>query len=200
PAPRPEAAVPLRAPGSAPLPPLRRPGADPVPADGSSSNRTIFAVVGGGLAVIAIAFLLITQVFGGDDGDDATRAGSGTTTTAAKTTSTSTAAKPATPAAQVVRGDYTVSVLNSTLRNGAAREAANKLESSGFKIGDVKQAITQTAPVTLIAFKNGSKRAALEVATLLGVSPANVAPATTDTLVAGSQANVVVTLGADKVQ
>ena len=35
--------------------------------------------------------------------------------------------------------------VSDKLRNGAAREAANKLESSGFKIGDVKQAVTQTA-------------------------------------------------------
>ncbi len=149
--------------------------------------------------MILVAFLLVTQVFGGGGSKDDKRT-AGTATATTQTSATTTAGTtPATPP-QVVRGDYTVSVLNSTLRNGAAREAANKLESNGFKIGDVKQAVTQTAPITLIAYKEGSKRAALEVAGLLRVSPANVTPATTDALVAGSQANVIVTLGADKVQ
>lgn len=91
-----------------------------------------------------------------------------------------------------------VSVLNSTQRTGAARDAANKLESSGYQIGDVKQAVTQTAPATIVAYdKAGSKRAALDVADQLGVSTASVVPADSNTVVAGGSANVIVTLGAD---
>ncbi|MCW2996643.1 MAG: LytR cell envelope-related transcriptional attenuator, partial [Solirubrobacterales bacterium] len=194
---RPDPAVPLRPAPATALPPLRRTADD----DGEerSPARTTLAVVAGGLGVILVAILLVTQVFGGGNDQSAADRAKATSSQAATTPkTTSSSSTPAVP--QLVRGDYKVFVLNSTNRNGAARDAANKLESSGFQIAGTGQAVTQTMPTTQIAFKDGSKRAALEVAKLLGVSSANVIAADPSTLVAGGQANVVVTLGADKVQ
>jgi hypothetical protein len=184
---------------------VRRPGAPPViEPEPRSPFRTTAAVVGGGIAVILIAVLLITQVFGGDSGSG----GSSTPTTVASTTSaTDTAAASTgtststTPAATApVRADYTVYVLNSTQTNGAAATAANLLETSGYRIAGKGQAVTQTMAKTVIAYQQGSKRAAVDVAKLLGLTPASVAPATQNDIVAGQNAKVVVTLGADAVK
>ena len=199
PAPRPTTGPALRPASAAALPSLHRGEAENPP----SHARTTLAVVGGLVGTLAIAFVLITQVFGGDDDPastaDRTRTASvKTATTTPGTTATGVPARPA--IAKVVRGDFKVFVLNSTDRNGAAREAANKLKSSGFEIQGTGQAVTQTMDITQVAYKEGSKRAALEVAMLLEVSPADVILANQDTLVAGGMANVVVTLGADKVK
>jgi hypothetical protein len=53
---------------------------------------------------------------------------------------------------------------------------------------------------TVVAYQQGSKRAAVDVAKLLGLTPASVAPATQNDVVAGQDAKVVVTLGADAVK
>jgi len=197
---RPPMGPPLRPASAAALPSLHRGEAEDPP----SHARTTVAVVGGVVGTLAIAFVLITQVFGGDDDPastaDRTRTASvkTATTTTPRTTATGAPANPA--IAKVVRGDFKVFVLNSTDRNGAARESADKLKSSGFEIQGTGQAVTQTMDITQVAYKEGSKRAALEVAMLLGVSPADVILADQSTLVAGGMANVVVTLGADKVK
>ncbi|MCW3016024.1 MAG: LytR cell envelope-related transcriptional attenuator, partial [Solirubrobacterales bacterium] len=196
-APRPEPAVPLRAAPAAALPPLRRPG--DTNGDKPSGSRTILAVVGGGVGVIVIAILLVTQVFGGGGNGGPT---TGVTSTKASTTpKTTSSASSTTPAvAPPVRGNFSVFVLNGTQRNGAARDAGNKLETSGYKLAGTKTAVTQTVGKTVVAYQPKSKRAALDVAQLLGLTPSSVILADANAIVAGAGANIIVTLGADTVQ
>jgi hypothetical protein len=142
-----------------------------------------------------IAFVLITQVFGGSDSSTtstpATNSVGPATTTATTTDSSSTVDKAATQ----------VAVFNGTTGSGLARAAADKLQAAGFtKVGPVTTAPDQTAQTSTVYYETGAKAAGDEVAAALGLSSSAVTPIDENIRVLGQNALVVVVLGADQAQ
>jgi hypothetical protein len=146
------------------------------------------------LVVVVLAVVLATQVFGGNDSPTA----KAPNTIAPPAASTHASSTPA--ASPVDRAATTVFVQNGTAINGAARGAANRLETRGYKIGGTATAVDQTLKVTRVAYTQAHRREAQDVARLLGVATANVTPAGPNDAVAGGNADVVVTIGLDKAQ
>ncbi len=184
------------------LPPKRSAPPPPPPASSKpdrtdppqGGKRSLLLVIVGGIAIIVIAFVLITQIFGGGDSSTAPAPAASTaaTTTAATTTSAAAAVNPATTQ---------VAVFNGTTGTGLARAAADKLQAAGFtKVGPVTTAPTQTAQTSTVYYDTGSKAAADQVATTLGISPSAVTPIDPNIRVLGQNAVVVVVLGADQAQ
>jgi len=204
-----ETAVPLRrvsaastvAPGS-----IRASGAGSGgggPSDGRGGRGGPLAVIGGVVAVLLVGVLVATQLLGGDEEPAppnriSTTAGAsedaGQLDTPRETTNTTT-----TP--EISRGGITVAVLNGTLTTGLARGASTKIETAGYKIGKITNAADQSRQATTVQFVEGSRRAAEDVAKIIGVSAAAVSAMDQGTaVVAGEDATVVVTVGADQDQ
>jgi hypothetical protein len=148
--------------------------------------------------VIAIAIVLVTTVFSGSSNKAKpnTIGGAPTTTTSATSSGSKGSSNKTTP---VSRGDVTVAVLNGTTVPGLARGAATKLQSAGFKIGTVTNAPDQARSATLVTYQPGHQAEARVVARLIGVGADAVKPIDQSTqVVAGQEAFVVVTVGADQ--
>ena len=81
-----------------------------------------------------------------------------------------------------------------------ARSASDKLTKAGFKPGVVTNDTTnQTRSATAIFYANNQRRAALEVAKIIGIGRDAVQPLDTNTRnVSGEDADVVVSVGADQ--
>jgi hypothetical protein len=92
-------------------------------------------------------------------------------------------------------------VLNGTTVTGLARIAADKLQSRGYKVDRVTDAADQAQQASAVAYAAGYRKAALDIAGIIGISTSEVAPIDASTrAVAGDAAHVVVTMGADKAQ
>jgi hypothetical protein len=205
-------AAPLRVPSSqATLPPrtpagtTRARAAGPPPdrgSEGRSAARTTLAVLGGVVAVAIVVVLLVTQVLGGGSGpakpNSVGRASATTPKAAAGKATKTTGAK----AGAVDRAKVTVAVLNGTTVVGLARSASDKLLAAGFKGGRVTNDTTnQTRSATAVFYTPGNKAAALEVAKAIKVGRDAVLPIDQSTRVlAGNDAQVVVTVGSDQAQ
>ncbi len=148
----------------------------------------------GAVAIIVIAFVLITQVFGGSD----------SSSPAPQPNSVGPAVTATTPdaaAGAVDRANTLVAVFNGTTGAGLARAAADKLQAAGFtKVGPVTTAPDQATATTSVYYDTGSKAAAVEVATTLGLSSTAVMAIDQTIKVLGQNAVVVVVLGADQAQ
>jgi hypothetical protein len=204
--------APLRAPSSqASLPPRTPAGttrartAAPPPdrgSDGRSAARTTLAVLGGIVAVAIVAILMITQVFGGNSSPPKPNSVGGAPATTPKAGSGTGAKATGGKAGAVVRGKVTVAVLNGTTVVGLARSASTKLERAGFKGGTVTNDTTnQARSATAVFYTPANKAAALEVAKIIGVGRDAVLPIDQSTRVlAGTDAQVVVTVGSDQAQ
>lgn len=143
-----------------------------------------------GVAVVALVVVLATSLLGG--GGSKKPAGNRVVTSPAAGAG-SAAAGSVTPSA------VTVSVLNGTSAPGLARTVANNLQHDGYGIGNVTNAPLQQHLTTTVAFAAGGRAAAQAVARAIGVDPTTVVAEDSSTLaVAGSQALVVVTVGADR--
>jgi len=169
-----------------------RTGAEP-PRQGS--RRGLLGVILGGVAIIAIAALLITQVFsGGSDKSGAPKPNSVGTPTA--TSGTDGASKTAQPD----RAGTRVAVLNGTPVAGLARAAADKLTAVGYR--DVSPVATdttnQTRATTVVYWQSGTRRAGLDVAKALGLGRAALQVMDQNARVLGGGAPVVVVVGADQ--
>jgi hypothetical protein len=191
---------PLRVPGSTGTPPPRAPF--PEPDDEGRSRGPIIAAVAA-LAVVAIvAVVLLTGAFGGDSpttqkantigtpGEDASAASSKTATTGAKGNRPSATPKP---------GSYVVAVLNGTTVPGLARGVGNRLENTKYKIGTVTDAADQGRSQTIIEFVPGHRAEADSVAKAINVGSDAIQPMSAGSrTIAGEEATVVVTVGADQ--
>lgn len=152
-------------------------------------------VIVGGIAIIVIAFILITQVFSG--GDSSTTSTPATNSVGPTPTTTQTAPDGGT----VDKATTQVAVFNGTTVGGLARAAADKLQAAGFtKVGPITTAPDQTAQSSTVYYDTGAKAAADEIATTLGLSSAAVKAIDEDIRVLGQSAVVVVVLGADQAQ
>ncbi len=104
-------------------------------------------------------------------------------------------------AAPISRGDVTVAVLNGTTVPGLAREVGTKLQNAGFKLGTVTNAPDQARSATIVGYQPGHINEARVVARLIHVGSDAVKPIDQSTaVVAGQDAFVVVTVGADQSQ
>jgi len=154
-------------------------------------------VIVGGLAIIVIAFVLITQVFGGSDSSTTSVPATNSVGPAPTATDTTTSAA----GGAVDKAATQVAVFNGTTSSGIARAAADKLQAAGFmKVGPVTTAPDQTAQTSTVYYETGAKAAGDEVATTLGLSSAAVMPIDQNIRVLGQTAVVVVVLGADQAQ
>jgi hypothetical protein len=92
-------------------------------------------------------------------------------------------------------------VLNGTTVPGLAAQVADQLQRGGFGRGQVTNAADQQRPETTVQFAPGQRRAAEEVAGILKVSKGEVTALDANTqAIAGPDAEVVVTVGADRTQ
>jgi hypothetical protein len=109
-------------------------------------------------------------------------------------------AKPKAAASpSVQRGTTTVAVLNGTTTPGLAATVSDQLSRGGFKRGNVTNAADQQQSQTAVLYAPGFKSAADEVASLLKLrSVQPIDPGTQ--AIAGSDAQVVVTVGTDRTQ
>ena len=85
-------------------------------------------VVVGGLAIIVIAFVLITQVFGGSDSSTTSVPATNSIATTSGTTTSPATNSAVDPAATQV------AVFNGTTGSGLARAAADKLQAAGLSL------------------------------------------------------------------
>ncbi len=199
--PRPRTVAPARnATDEITLPPPRPPApraAAGKAADSAGGRRSLLLVIVGAVAIIVIAFVLITQVFGGSD--SSSPAPQPNSVGPAVTTATPTT--PDAAAGAVDRANTQVAVFNGTTGAGLARAAADKLQAAGFtKVGPVTTAPDQATATTSVYYDTGSKAAADEVATTLGLSSTAVMAIDQTIKVLGQNAVVVVVLGADQAQ
>jgi len=168
-----------------------RAGAEP-PRQGS--RRGLLGVVLGGVAIIAIAVLLITQVFSGGSDNSSTPKPNSVGTPAATTPADGTK----TP--QPNRAGTRVAVLNGTPVAGLARAAADKLTAIGYKdVGPVATDTTNQARATTVVYwQSGTRREGLDVAKALGLGRAALQVMDQNARVLGGGASVVVVVGADQ--
>ncbi|MDX6699029.1 MAG: hypothetical protein QOE65_2426 [Solirubrobacteraceae bacterium] len=188
---------------------VRRAGAAPVRRQPTSpprapSGRRAAGAEGGrrrplaiGIAVLAgllVVILLATQVFGGSD-----KPASKPNTVGAPAP-----AAPASPTGRqptVQRGDVTVAVLNGTTVPGLAAQVGDQVQGAGFARGQVTNAADQQVSETTVQYAPQFKAAANEVAGILKIPRTRVKPLDANTqAIAGPDAEVVVTVGADRTQ
>jgi hypothetical protein len=151
------------------------------------------ALVAGAVALVALVVVLATSVFGGG--------GSNKPVGNRVVTDSPAATNPGAPAtgASVTPSAVTVAVLNGTSVPGLARTVANNLQHDGYTIGTVTNAPIPQHPTTTVAFAAGGRAAAQAVARAIGVDPTTILAEDLSTRgVAGAQALVVVTVGADR--
>ncbi|MES1193651.1 MAG: LytR C-terminal domain-containing protein [Solirubrobacterales bacterium] len=141
------------------------------------------------LALFAGGAGLATAIGGSDAG---TSAGGGPAAPAPTTPQT-------TPGATPRHASPTVAVLNGTTVPGLARGVANRLQNNKIKIGNVTNSSDQRRSKTTVTFTPGHADRALQIARLLGLSPAVVSPASArERAFAGQAATVIVTVGSDQ--
>ena len=90
----------------------------------------------------------------------------------------------------------TVSVLNGTQVGGLARQIADRIESKGFQIGNIDNALDQAKAESVVLYAQGAKREAQAVGKLLGIS--QLEQVDPDSQARGGNASVVVIVGADQ--
>ncbi len=145
---------------------------------------------------------MVVFVFGGNDQPTPTPAPNTVAPPASASTTASGGGTTSTPAAgaKVNRGQVTVAVLNGTTFTGLARSASDKLTKAGFKQGVVTNDTTnQTRSATAVFYADNQRNAALEVAKIVGIARDAVQRLDATTRgVAGQDADVVVSVGADQ--
>ncbi len=194
---RPATAAPLRrgAP-SATVPPRRGDGRGA--GTGDHDRRRTIGIIAGAVIGVILVVVLVTQVLGGggDSGGTASKPNTVSSSSPAKTSGSN-----ATGGAQVNRGDVTVSVLNGTTVPGLAAQVADQLSGGGFARGQVTNAADQQRSETTVQYAPGQRQAAVEVARIIKVPASKVSSLDANTqAIAGPDAEVVVTVGADRTQ
>jgi hypothetical protein len=155
----------------------------------------IALLAAGGVALIVLIVVLATSVFGGGSSKPVRNQVEPTPGSSSQSSSA------AGSSASVVPSSVTVAVLNGTSVPGLARTVANSLQRDGYQIGTVTNAPVQQHSATTVAYGSGGRSAARAVAQAIGVDPTTIGPEDTGTRsIAGRQASVVVTVGADRQQ
>ncbi len=158
------------------------------------THRNLAVVILGGVAIAAIAVLLITQVF---NGSDSSTPKPNRVIAPGQTTTSDTADAGLPP---IDRAATRVSVLNGTAVQGLARGASTKVIERGYTEGIVKTNVDQQVPTTAVYYVKGSNRQARDIARILGLDAAVVKPIIPAIQAAGGDAPVVVVVGLDQAQ
>jgi hypothetical protein len=146
------------------------------------------------LAGLAAVVFLATQVLGG--GGDSQPASKPNTLASQPTTGGASSGPP-----PVARAGVKVAVLNGTTVPGLAAQVADQLQTGGFGRGQVTNAADQQRAETTVQYSSSQRRAADEVARILKIPKTRVKPLDANTqAIAGPDAVVVVTVGADRTQ
>jgi hypothetical protein len=158
--------------------------------------------------VVAVAILVAvgtrstpTQPTSAQTTTAAAAGGTTTTTAAAAAGSTTTTSGHhhghGTTTTTVPHASVSVVVANATNTNGLAAHYSNVIGAGGWKMGTPIDASTTQATST-VYYAAGQQAAAQEIATTIGVKPAQVQPLTTATPVTGATGtDVVVVVGQD---
>ena len=154
-------------------------------------RRNLALVLFGGLAIIAIAALLITQVFNGSD-TPAKKSPNRVLAPGQSTTKTA-GAVPA-----LTRSAITIGVLNGSGVDGLARGARARLTERGYPDAGKTQNAAQSSATTSVYYAKGSNRPARDVARILGFDVAVVKPLTPTIQSEGGGAAVIVLIGLDQ--
>jgi len=170
--------------------------------DGGISGARIAMFVGGGLAAVLAAVVLMLVLTGGEDAQapndfgntpaqDAEPSPSGTSAQAASGAGASSGLTAA------ERRATKVAVLNGTTQTGLARSVGDKIEKARFTLGSIGTNADQQIPTTIIAYTSGHGPAARAVAKLVGV-PASTVQLADANASAAADGDVVVTVGLDQ--
>ena len=185
-----------------------RPDPPPPPRGSSSdgrrfglSNPRLGAIVGGALALLAVGVVIF--LVAGNDAEPPKPNDFGNTPAAQEpgdggAASNSSGSKSSSAITTAERRGTKVAVLNGTTQTGLARNVADELEKKAYTIGGTDNNVDQNLAVTTVAFKPGEERVARDIARIIRVARDLVQPADANTAVA-SDADVVVTVGADKI-
>ncbi|HEX2104909.1 MAG TPA: LytR C-terminal domain-containing protein, partial [Solirubrobacteraceae bacterium] len=202
------ATAPLRAStAQATIPPRTAAGAARARAGGSASRGTggrsrrtlIGALAAAAVMAVAAVGLAVVLIGGGEEQPSpAPRPNTVAPPPAASTPAGGNGGGSA-GSARVDRGQVTVAVLNGTTFTGLARSASDKLTRAGFRPGVVTNDTTnQARSATAIFYSEGQRRAALDVARLIGIGRDAVQPLDRNTSTIAGDADVVVSVGADQ--
>jgi hypothetical protein len=179
-----------------------RPGAARGGKGAGRSRRSLVLAAGGMAAMVAVVVVLGITLTGGG-AEEQPQPKPNTVAPPAASGSGGDAGQQTTAApAKVNRSSVTVAVLNGTTVTGLARGASDKLTKAGFKPGVVTNDTTnQARSATAVLYSDGNRRAALDVARVVEVGRDAVQPIDQGTrLIAGEDADVVVSVGADQSQ
>jgi hypothetical protein len=163
--------------------------------DTEGRPRRVLPYVGGGVVALAVAAVLAVTLLGGSDDAEPTPAAPAP----AGNRLEEPAAAPAEPAPTLDRSQFSIRVLNGTTVAGVARTVNDRLERRDYTAAaQPTNAAVNNVPTTTVAFSEGNRRAANDIARILGVAQENVVQADEATRVQGGGADVIVTVGADK--
>jgi hypothetical protein len=165
--------------------------------DGGFAVGRTAAIVGGAVAVVLVAVVLMIALTRDDTSPKPNGFGQVTTPASATPDGTATTTRSGTPPA-VDRRATRVAVLNGTTQTGLARTVADEVEKARFTISGTENNATQDVPATTVSYRDGNQRAAAIIAQVIGVDRSSVQPVDANTSVA-SDADVVVIVGADKI-
>jgi hypothetical protein len=185
---------------SATLPPRNTPPPRRRPTMPDWFSRGSALIAAGVIAVLVGGVLLITRLASSGEEPKPNVAGPATGTPSAQSPAggSSSSNKRSGP---LRRGDVTVAVLNGTTVTGLAKQASDRLVAAGFKEGTTDNAADQSRSATIVSYAPGFRRAAQTVANVLKLGSGTLEPLDSGTkAIAGSSAEVVVTVGADRVQ
>jgi hypothetical protein len=187
---------PLRVPAGAGTPPPR----SLVAAEPDEPGRSRWAILGAAVAIVAVGLVLAFVVFGGGGGKNTSGTQAAKSVPAAGAGKTKTTAKGATPPGAAPKpGTYVVAVLNGTAVPNLARGVATRLQNTKYKIGNVTNASDQTHSATLVQYAPGHLAEAQSVAKAIDVGRDAIQQIdSANRTIAGSQASVVVIVGADQ--
>jgi uncharacterized Zn-binding protein involved in type VI secretion len=122
--------------------------------------------------VVIVGVLLVVTNSGGGSGTKATKNSSRSASTPSSTKKTKGKAK--TSAVTVTPSTVTVAVLNGTSTPNLAHDISAKLQSAGYKPGQVATATDQTQSSTIVGYQPNDKLDALAVAKSLKLGSASV--------------------------
>jgi len=170
--------------------------------DGGISGARIAMFVGGGLAAVLAAVVLMLVLTGGEDAQAPNDFGN-TPAQDAEPSPSGTGAQGASGAGAssgltaAERRATKVAVLNGTTQTGLARSVGDKIEKARFTLGSIGTNADQQIPTTIIAYTSGHGPAARAVAKLVGV-PASTVQLADANASAAADGDVVVTVGLDQ--
>ena len=192
-----------------PAPPAPPPGliSDADSGDGGAglSRARVGMIIGGGIAVIAVAVVLTVVLAGSDEnpppennfGNTPSVEGAPSASGALDGGSRSGSSSSSLTSAE--RRATDVAVLNGTTQTGLARAVANRIQEDGFTIGGVATNANQSVPTTIVSYTGDHRQAALAVAKIIGIDSGSVQAADANAAAAAS-GDVLVTVGSDQIE